>query len=102
MIDFQHDVIELPSRIEKARSLGIEASDDGFIDGGKDGPIHIDDMPLCTSEAFRSQSPHWGSMVSPVAQIVRVKRCEHCGTAPAEVGPLCMMCEDDRREKYGI
>ena len=62
----------------------------------------IDRHTVEAVEAFNTQSPHWGSMVSPVAQIVRVKRCEHCGTAPAEVGPLCMMCEDDRREKYGI
>ena len=60
------------------------------------------DEPLDPLEAYRTQSSHWGSMVSPVAQIVRVKRCEHCGTAPAEVGPLCLMCEEDRKEKYGI
>lgn len=53
-------------------------------------------------EAFLPQSPHWGSMVSPVAQIVRVKRCEHCGAAPAEVGTLCRMCDEDRKEKYGV
>ena len=55
-----------------------------------------------TVEAYHPQSPHWGSMVSPVAQIIRVKRCEHCGTAPAKIGPLCRMCEEDRKEKYGI
>jgi len=31
-----------------------------------------------------------------------VKRCEHCGVSPAEVGPLCRMCDEDRKEKYGI
>ena len=35
-------------------------------------------------------------------EIIRVKRCEHCRITPAEVGPLCRMCDEDRKEKYGI
>ena len=61
----------------------------------------IDAEPLDTIEAYLPQSPYWGSRVSPVAKIIRVKRCEHCGAAPAEVGSLCRMCEEDRMKKYG-
>lgn len=42
MIDFQHDVIELPQRIANARRNGLDVSDDGFI-ATPEGPIHVDD-----------------------------------------------------------
>ena len=55
--------------------------------------------PLDPREAFRTDSPHWGCMVAPVAEI-RVPICPGCTALVEREGDLCPICRDDEERRF--